>query len=102
MQTVSLFLDILMLASSSHSAALLEQRVVQPAIAAQLDVFELMLSRQGQLCDLRAFHFQPPGWPHPLTVTYPMRSGGGAGKVCMFDIFTPWTGRLPLLYGEGI
>ena len=99
-QTVRLFLDVIMLACGSHPIPLLEQQVVQPAIAAQLDAFELMLSGERQACDLRAFHFQPPGWPHPLTVTYPMRSGGGAGKVCMLLASTLWTERLPLLHGK--
>ena len=78
-----------MLPPDTLPAASLEQGVVQPAIAAQLGAFELMLSREGQLCDLRAFHFQPSGWPHPLTVVYPMRSGGGAGKVRMLVTLEP-------------
>ena len=93
MQTVRLFLDVLMLAPGKLPTAALEQRVVQPAVAAQLDAFELMLSGEGQLCDLRAFHFQPPGWPHPLTVIYPMRSGGGAGKVRMLVTLKPTNWR---------
>ena len=88
-QAVGLSLDVLMLAPSTLPTASLEQRVVQPAVAAQLDAFELMLSQEEQLCDLRAFHFQPPDWPHPLTVVYPMRSGSGAGKVCMLVALKP-------------
>ena len=89
MQEVRLFLDALMLAPGTLPTASLEQQVVQPAVAAQLAAFERMLSREEQLCDLRAFHFQPPGWPHPLTVIYPMRSGSGAGKVCMLVALKP-------------
>ena len=89
MQEVRLSLDVLMLTPGNLPTASLEQQVVQPAVAAQLDAFGLMLSQEEQLCDLRALHFQPPGWPHPLTVVYPMRSGAGAGKVCLLVALKP-------------
>ena len=70
-----------MLAPSSLAAASLEAKVVQPAISAQLERFREALSQDAQpLCDHKALHFQPPGWPHPLTVIYPLRADG-AGKV---------------------
>ena len=79
-QTVNLSLDVLLLAPNSLPAASLGP-LTQTAAHAQLDRFQLMLLKDdGPLCDLRALHFQPPGWPHPLTVIHPLR-GGGAGKV---------------------
>ena len=80
-QTVKLSLDVLMLAPSTLPAAALEAEVVRPAINAQLDYFQQALSQDDQpLCDQRALQFQPQGWPHPLTVSYPLQDGG-AGKV---------------------
>ena len=81
MQTVKLSLDVLVLAPRTLPAASLEAEIVRPAINAQLDHFQQALSQDDQpLCDQRALHFQPQGWPHPLTVRYPLRCGG-AGKV---------------------
>ena len=81
MQQVKLSLDVLMLAPSSLAAAALEAEVVRPAIEAQLERFRDALSQEdGPPCDQKALHFQPPGWPHPLTVIYPLRADG-AGKV---------------------
>ena len=89
MQEVRLSLHVLMLAPGNLPTASLEQQIVQPAVAAQLDAFELMLSQEEQLCDLKAFHFQPPGWPHPLTVIYPVRRRSGAGKVRLLYVLNP-------------
>ena len=90
-QPVKLSMDVLMLAPSSLAAASLEAEVVQPAIAAQLEHFRDALTQEDQpLCDQRALHFQPPGWPHPLTVIYPLR-GGGAGMVTHSPAFAPYT-----------
>lgn len=78
-QTVKLSLDVLQLAPNSLPAASLGP-LMQTAVHAQLDRFQrMLLESDGPLCDLRALHFQPPGWPHQLTVMYPLR-GGGAGK----------------------
>lgn len=81
LQQVKLSLDVLMFAPSSLAAASLETEVVRPAVTAQLERFREALSQDEQpLCDHKALHFQPPGWPHPLTVIYPLRADG-AGKV---------------------
>lgn len=78
-QTVELSLDVLQLAPNTLPAASLGP-LMQTAVHAQLDRFQrMLLESDGPLCDLRALHFQPPGWPHQLTVIYPLR-GGGAGK----------------------
>lgn len=81
MQQVRLSLNVLMLAPSSLAAASLQGEVVRPAIEAQLEHFrDALCQDNGPLYDQRALHFLPPGWPHPLTVIYPLRADG-AGKV---------------------
>lgn len=34
---------------------------------------------EGCVCNLKALHFQPSPWPHPVTVIYPLQAS--AGKV---------------------
>lgn len=85
-QTVKLSLDLLMLAPSSLPVASLESEVVQPAINAQLDRLQRARTADGPLCEQRALHFQPQGWPHPLTIVYPL----GAGGTGMVSSMHPW------------
>jgi hypothetical protein len=75
------YLDVLCLAPKALPASELPARVLRPALRAQLGAMQQAMIAQGALCTLRALHFLPPGWAHPLTLVYPLGLHG-AGKVC--------------------
>lgn len=54
--------------------------LLRRALRKQLQAMQACMTAQGRVCDLRALHFQPPGWPHPITLIYPWPEG--SGKVC--------------------
>lgn len=80
MDTALLHLDVLCLAPKSLPASQLPDVALRPALRMQLATMRQAMISQGALCTLRALHFLPPGWHHPLTLVYPLGLGG-SGKV---------------------
>ena len=74
LKTVAAHLDVLCLARRALPASELPDRVLRPALRAQLA--GMRRAALGALCTLRALHFLPPGWPHPLTLIYPLGLAG--------------------------
>ena len=81
MDTALVHLDVLCLAPTTLPAAQLPEMALRPALRAQLAAMRQTAVSRGALCTLRALHFLPPGWQHPLTLPYPLGLGA-SGKVC--------------------
>lgn len=69
-------LAVLCLAPKDTQLAALAD-LLRQAVRKQLQAMEACMLAQGRMCDLRALHFQPPGWAHPITLIYPWPAGSG-------------------------
>ena len=81
LETVVAHVDVLCLAPRTLPASELAEQVLRPALRAQLAAMRRAMTALDAPCTLRALHFLPPGWPHPLTLIYPLGLAG-AGQVC--------------------
>jgi hypothetical protein len=72
-------LDVLCLVPRSTPLCDLPNRVIKPAVRRQLAAMRAAMLEEGCVCNLKALHFQPSPWPHPVTVIYPLQAS--AGKV---------------------
>ncbi len=79
MDTASADLDFLCLVPRGVPISELPDVVIRPAVRRQLAAMRAAMLGEGCVCNLRALHFQPPSWPHPVTVVYPLHAS--AGKV---------------------
>ena len=68
---VTLGLDVLVFAPDALPLAEIPQQLLVLALKQQLTTMIGQLRSQQKLVPVAAFHFQPPGWAHPITVCYP-------------------------------
>jgi hypothetical protein len=71
MTSLTLGLDVLVFAPDTMPLPQLSQQLLIPALKQQLATMAKQLLAQPELLPVRAFHFQPPQWAHPITVCYP-------------------------------
>lgn len=72
-------LDVLCLVPRSTPLSDLPNKFIRPAVRRQLAAMRAAMLEEGCVCNLKALHFQPSPWPHPVTVIYPLQAS--AGKV---------------------
>lgn len=77
--------DVLCLVPRGLCISELPEKVIRPALRRQLAAMRAAMLEEGSVCDIRALHFQPPPWPHPVTVIYPLQAA--AGKVRLLPSF---------------
>ena len=77
--TASVAVDILCLVPRSTPLSELPDSHIRPALRRHLAAMCAAMLAEGCMCNLKALHFQPPSWPHPVTVIYPLQAS--AGKV---------------------
>ena len=71
MQSTCLELDLLAYAPASMSLADCAATVLKPGIKRQLDAMQSSLQACESMQPHCACHFQPPGWPHCVSLVYP-------------------------------
>jgi hypothetical protein len=69
-------LDVLCMVPQPTTASSLGD-ALRAAIRKQLRAMQVVMVAEERVCDVRALHFQPPGWPHAVTIVYPLHSGSG-------------------------
>ncbi|DBB11189.1 TPA: hypothetical protein ACH3X3_006641 [Trebouxia sp. C0006] len=72
-------LSVLCYVPNTALLADLQASYIQPAIRRQLNALQHIIVQQGSLQPWTVFQVQPPGWPHCLTLMYPL-ANPKAGK----------------------
>ncbi|DBA76348.1 TPA: hypothetical protein ACH3X1_010059 [Trebouxia sp. C0004] len=70
--TITVTLSVLCYVPNTTSLADLQASYLQPAIRRQLSMLQRKIVQQGSLQPWTVFQVQPPGWPHCLTLMYPL------------------------------
>lgn len=80
MDVASASVDVLCLAPRSLPILELPDNFIRPALKRQLAAMRAAMLEEGCTCNLKALHFQPPSWVHPLTILYPLQASAGKVK----------------------
>ncbi|DBA78226.1 TPA: hypothetical protein ACH3X2_008184 [Trebouxia sp. C0005] len=70
--TTTITLSVLCYVPNKAPLADLQASYLQPAIRRQLSMLQHKIVQQGNLQPWTVFQVQPPGWPHCLTLMYPL------------------------------
>lgn len=79
MDVASASVDVLCLVPRSLPIMELPEKFIRPTLKRQLAAIHAAMLEEGCTCNLKALHFQPPSWVHPVTILYPLQAS--AGKV---------------------
>lgn len=72
MDVASASVDVLCLVPRDLPILELPDRFIRPALKRQLVAMRAAMLEEGCVCNLKALHFQPPSWAHPVTILYPL------------------------------
>ncbi|BDA47543.1 probable Ufm1-specific protease 2 at C-terminar half [Coccomyxa sp. Obi] len=77
MDVASASVDVLCLVPRSLPISELPDRFIRSALRKQLAAMRAAMLEEGCMCNLKALHFQPPSWVHPITILYPLQASAG-------------------------